>query len=343
MPEPGNARIALLSQGSVMIWAAIPIFAAGNSIVRLLFDLGAQHTVDGRNAISFCNVLFVGNLCAMFTLLVVYRKDWTRKMLSALSGRQWVSLTVLAILLGAFAPSLVFLALEKTDVTNVVLFGRIEPPLYMLLAYLFLRDQSSRWDVAAAVITTSGVALMLLLQQEEGLAMIGQGELLALAAAGVYAGSSVLSKKILTDVSLGIFVVFRAGVGAVIFFLAATYLYGIDHFQDAFSPFLWQWMLVYGGIIVVLGQVLWFGGLRTATPSNVMLASSFTPIAGVLFAVVLLGEQPSSAVLIGGAVMIAGIAVGIIGNLTQAAAQKPKKVAKKEAVTLECHANFKGI
>ena len=343
MSDIATARNALLSNGSLLIWAAIPIFAAGNSIVRLLFDLGAQHTIDGRNAISFCNVLFVGNLCAMFTLLAIYRKSWTREKLSVLSGKQWASLTVLAVLLGAFAPSLVFLALEKTDVTNVVLFGRVEPPLYMLLAYVFLREGSSRWDVAAAAITTSGVVLMLFLQQGEGLPMIGEGELLALAAAVVYAGSSVLSKRILTDVSLGIFVVFRAGVGAVIFFVAATYLFGLSHFQDAFSPFLWQWMLVYGGIIVVLGQMLWFGGLRTATPSNITLASSFTPIAGVLFAIVLLGEEPSSAVLIGGAVMVLGIAVGVYGNLWRKAARKEKPVKQAEAVTMECHANFKGI
>ena len=135
MSKIAKVRAALLSDSSLLIWAAIPIFAAGNSIVRLLFDLGTQHTVDGRNAISFCNVLFVGNLCAMFTLLAVYRKTWTREQLMALSVQQWASLTILAVLLGALAPSLVFLALEKTDVTSVVLFGRVEPPLYMLLAY----------------------------------------------------------------------------------------------------------------------------------------------------------------------------------------------------------------
>ncbi|MGI9511681.1 MAG: DMT family transporter [Anderseniella sp.] len=342
MSNAGKSWTAL-SHSNLLIWAAIPIFAAGNSIVRLLFDLGSQHAIDGRNAISFCNVLFVGNLCAMLTLLVVYRKSWTREQLTALSVSQWASLTVLAVLLGALAPSLVFLALEKADVTNVVLFGRIEPPLYMLLAYAFLRERSSRWAAAAAIVTTSGVVLILFLQQKGGLPMIGEGELLALAGAGVYAGSSVLSKRILTDVPLGIFMVFRTGLGAIIFFVIASYLYGINHFQDAFSPFLWQWMLVYGGIVVVLGQVLWFAGLRGATPSNVSLASSFTPIAGVLFAIVLLGEQPSAAVLTGGAVMMLGIAVGVYGILRSSWTLSKMAVDDQEALTLEGHANFKGI
>ncbi|MGJ3252049.1 MAG: EamA family transporter, partial [Elainellaceae cyanobacterium] len=48
---------------------AVLIFAAANSVTRKLTELGAQYLVEGRNPISFCNVLFVGNLCALIALI----------------------------------------------------------------------------------------------------------------------------------------------------------------------------------------------------------------------------------------------------------------------------------
>lgn len=50
--------------GPAFLWFSVLVFAASNSVVRLLSDLSAQHAIDGRNAISFCNLLFAGNACA---------------------------------------------------------------------------------------------------------------------------------------------------------------------------------------------------------------------------------------------------------------------------------------
>ena len=51
--------------GRVYLLTAIIIFAAGSPVTRKLIEIGANNLVDGRNPISFCNVLFVGNLCAL--------------------------------------------------------------------------------------------------------------------------------------------------------------------------------------------------------------------------------------------------------------------------------------
>ena len=69
--------------GALLVWASILIFAASNSVVQLLTDLGAMHPIEGRNAISFCNLLFVGNLCACVTLVAIFRnpgraRTWRR-------------------------------------------------------------------------------------------------------------------------------------------------------------------------------------------------------------------------------------------------------------------------
>lgn len=107
--------------GRAYLLLAVLIFAAANSITRKLIELGAQHLIAGRNPISFCNVLFVGNLCALLTLLVIYARQLTAQQLQQLSRRDWLFLVAIAILSGTLAPALTFGAIEVTSVNNVVL------------------------------------------------------------------------------------------------------------------------------------------------------------------------------------------------------------------------------
>ncbi|MFM6154033.1 MAG: EamA family transporter, partial [Sphaerospermopsis kisseleviana] len=80
-----------------------------------------------------------------------------------------------------------------------------------------------------------------------------------------------------------------------------------------FSPFLWQWMLVYGSVIVVLGQLFWLKGLRSSTVSSASLAGSFTPIVGIFAPYLVLGEVPNMAQYIGGSLILFAIFLSQVG------------------------------
>lgn len=302
------------TRGVIFVWIAILIFASANSIALLMFELGKQHPVDGRNAISFCNVLFIGNAIACATLWGLYRKQWTKENIAALNKSDWGSLLFLAALTGAISPSVIFYALEFSSVTNVVLIGRLEPFVLLGLSSVLLKERPNKWAAIGATVSFVGVCVTFLLQGLDTGFNFGKGDLLAAVGAVLAAIGIVVSKIRLKSIPLGIFAVTRTGIGAVFFFIVATYLFGIEHFQDAFSPFLWQMMLIYGAIIVVGGQYFWFTGLKTAPTSDVSLASSFTPIAAVLFAFLILGERPDMPVIIGGAIIILGIAIGQFGG-----------------------------
>lgn len=336
--SPGNARLS----GVVHLWAAVLIFAAANSVVRLLTELGALHPVEGRNAISFCNVLFVGNLCACATLFVIYRQSWNPTQLRSLTRGDWISLIVLALLSGALAPALIFLAIENTAVTNVILVARIEPFLLLFLSVIFLRESFRPWIAAGTVIALVGVAIAFLLQSADRGAPFGKGELQAAFGAAVLAVSTALSKTRLKRIPLGIFTVVRTGLGAVIFFAAATYLFGPSHFMDAFNPFLWQLMLVYGAVVVVGGQFFWFTGIKGSQFADVSLATSFSPIAGILFAFLLLGERPDTPILVAAAVILLGTAIAYLGERSS----RPNTslpVTTQGAVAAEAKVTFKGV
>ena len=163
---------------------AVLIFAASNSVTRRITELGANNLIDGRNPISFCNVLFVGNLCAFLALITIYGKEWNTSSLSRLSLTDWISMIVVAALSGALAPAMFFFALEQTAVNNVVLIGRIEPPITLVLSVLILRERVNKQIAFGAGLAFIGVILTILLQPvdssmiEMGDFNIGQGEIM---------------------------------------------------------------------------------------------------------------------------------------------------------------------
>lgn len=327
--------------GQIYLWLAIVIFGASSAVTRKLTQIGAQHFMDGRNPISLCNVLFVGNLCALIVMLPIYRRQWNKKALQQLSKKDWLALTAIAILSGALVPGLIFQALALTGVNNIILIGRLEPPLAIALSVWLLRERVNRWEVVGAIAAFVGVALTILLQPSQtttinmGVLRLGIGELLAAIAAVASVVSTIIVKEWLSDIPVGIFSIFRTALGTVIFFFAALVLYGSDHFMDVFSPFLWQWMLVYAAVIVVLGQSFWLKGLRASTVSTASLAGSFTPIVGILAAYLVLGEVPTFAQYLGGSLILVGILLSQVGVRFQ--------ISRKVAAQVEQGMGFKGI
>ncbi len=340
--HPKGSRGEPTIVGTSMVWVSLLIFAASNSVVSLLSELGAMHPIDGRNAISFCNLLFVGNLCAFLSLSAIYWRSWSPKNLSGLSGRDWANLLLVAVLSGALAPTLIFFALEKTTVTNILLVGRIEPPLLLICSALFFKEKVDRWAIAGTFITVIGALVIFGLQYQHDPMAFGSGELYAGIAAVIWVVVTLVSVQYLHHVPIGIFAIIRTLVGALVFAAIVVALFGADHFQDALSPFLWKWMLVYGGVIIVIGQLLWYKGITMTSAAQVSLASAFTPIAGVIFAVMLLGETLSMPVIAGGSIIVLGIATAQLGPVLRRRREMRGEAATGKAVKLEGGVNFKG-
>lgn len=325
--------------GRAYLLIASIIFGAASSVTRKVTEVGAQNLIDNRNPISFCNVLFVGNLCALILLTLIYRQDWINH-LKRVSLKDWFSLVLVGALSGAIAPALIFIALEMTMVNNVVLIGRIEPPIALALSVFLLRERVNSWIVAGSVISFIGVVMTILLQQPtRGAIYVGRGELMTAAAALFLAISTVVSKVKLRQIPLGVFTITKTIIGTVVFFFAAIKLFGPEHFVDVLSPLLWQWMLLYSAVIVVGGQLCWFRGLKTSSTSEISLISSFVPITSILAAYLILREQPNFAQYVGGSIILGGIAISQIG-VTRLSTNASKS---SSATEMDIGVGFKGV
>lgn len=330
----------------VYLVLGVTIFALANPVTSKLAAIGAANPVDGRNPISFCNVLFVGNLCALCTLLVIYFPELKLRRMGALSRKSWINLVIVAILSGVVAPALIFRALEITNVNNVILIGRIEPPLALVLAVIFLQARVNPWIVAGALLSFLGVIVTILGSNPENMMglvglEVGRGELMTGIGAIAAAIAGIISKVSLQQVPLGLFNVIRTAIATVFFFITAIYLFGSEHFQDVFSPLLWRWMLFYGVVIVVLGQLSWFAGVKKATAAEISLANSFNPIAGIIGTYLILQEVPSLAQYLGGLIILVGIVINQIGI----SRQNHTSVAEKaqNALAMEGENGFRGV
>lgn len=333
--------------GRVYLLLAIAIFGAANAVTRKLTELGALNLIDGRNPISFCNVLFVGNLCAFILLSITYAREWRKPVLQQLRWQDWLSMSIVAILGAAIVPTLIFTALAITPVNNVILISQVDTPLVLALSVWILGDRVNKWVVAGAVVSFIGVALTVLIQPSGtemtsmGMGMtIGRGALFTLIAAVIKAVANLVSKISLRDIPLGIFSVFRMFVGTIFFFGATIVLYGPEHFMDVGSRFLWQWMLFYAAIIVVAGQTFWFSGLKKSTASEVSFATAFNPIVGILSAFLLLGEVPTMGQYLGGIVILGGIVLNQVGVQRLNLMRPSQRPRDKEMIE---SGGFKGI
>ncbi len=325
---------------------AVLIFSTSNSVTRKIVEIGQTHVINGHNPISLCNVLFVGNLCALGLMIPIFYRDWKPNTLKSLTRKDWISLTITSILSGAIAPGLIFTALEKTTVTNIVIIGRIEPIITLVLSVWLLGSRVNFFTVAGSLVSFFGVAVAAVLgSSKQMIAMggfhFGLGEILVAIAAIIGSISIVMGKLQLQSIPLGIFTIYRNILGTIIFFIIANVLYGPNHFTEVLSPFLWQWMIIYAGIIVVIGQLCWLAGLKNATSTELNLASLVSPILAIIMAYLILGEAPTLAQYLGGIMLLIGLILSFIGNVNQAKLNRQLTPIPSEA--METDMGFRGV
>ena len=171
---------------------------------------------------------------------------------------------------------------------------------------------------------------------------IGTGEIFVAIASVITAISSVTNKLQLQSIPLGIFTIYRNLLGTVIFFVIANIFYGKEHFADAFTPLLWQWMLLYALVIVVIARLCWLEGLKKATPTELNLATSLNPILSIFMAYVILSQVPTLAQYYGLSLLIIGVILNFIGNQHQG--KMKQKVAKSTDIEkMDTAIGFRGM
>ena len=295
----------------VLLVVSRALAALGPSLIALLVVQAAALSQGGETPISFCNVLFVGNLCAALTVGSWFGFGAIATDLRQLNRKLLLGLTINGAL-AALLSGLIFSALQYTEVTNAVLLARFGPVLYALVGALLLgqRILLKEW-FGFSLIVVGIVAIVLV----ENRFQLNRGDLLILCSSLVYTATSLIGKLMLSKACpLRTVVFMRNGVSAIVFFAIANILFGPHHFADAFTGQLWIVMSVYALFVIVLAQFSWYAALGKLDTKTVGKWTVLSPVFGIIYALVLNNEQPSPVQISAFVVIMTGVLISSSGK-----------------------------
>ncbi|NEO83155.1 MAG: DMT family transporter [Spirulina sp. SIO3F2] len=305
--DSSNPRLPQL-----MLVGSRALAASRPALIAFLVAKGAELSGGVVHAISFCNVLFIGNFCAAMVVGFWFGFGNILAELKQLKPKTLIGLGLNGILATILA-SLIFTGLQYTTVTNAVLLGRLGPVLFALLGAVLLGKKIKLNEWFGFTLIAVGVTAIALKTSNF---QINQGDLYILISTVFFALGALVNKLMVgKSAPLSVVVFSRNLLSSVIFFIIAIQLFGPDHFGEAFSGSLWIVMTVYALILIVGAQLLWYAALNNLDSRTVGRVTVLSPIFGVTYAFLLNGERPTGLQLVTLTVIIVGVLVASLGGV----------------------------
>jgi len=199
------------------------------------------------------------------------------------------------------ADLLYVLSLTKIPVINAVLLGHMQPIFIVLIGFLFLKeDRLTVFDyfgvllmvVAGLLVTTKTPANL------SALRLGSSGDLLVLVATFVWATTAVVMRKYLRELNAGVLVFYRFLIGAVALgtYVAATGQLAVRSVHQ-----------VLVGVVVGVGSVLYYEGLKRIKAAQVSALELSTPFFAAALAYFVLNESFTAMQVVGIILLVPGI------------------------------------
>jgi drug/metabolite transporter (DMT)-like permease len=244
-------------------------------------------------------------VAAALLLLLAWQREGG---LPRLSGRQ-VLATLLLGATGVFLYNLFFFgALARLPASRTALIIALNPIVTALAMALLLRERLgfTRWAgvllalCGSAVVITRGDLSAALSES------IGAGELLMFGGVCSWAAYTIVGRRALQGLSPIAATTYAALWGGLLLCLGAAWQW-TDLRPEALglgSALAIGYLAVFG---TVLGFVWYYEGVKALGPARAAVFNNLVPVFGVALAAVLLGEQILLSMLLGGALVIAGV------------------------------------
>lgn len=242
----------------------------------------------------------VGGL--LITLYVLWRQRGQESTETfRLGWRGWLLATV-----GSLASLAFIFAFKLTYVANVTLMYATAPFLAAALTWLVMREGSRRSTMIAALVSLSGVLIMV----SGGL---GSGNLLGDAVAFLMTLGNALY-MVLIRAFRDSPVVLAGGLSALQLFVIGWFV--VDPLAVSARD---AWLLGLFGLAFALAVILWTEGTRKISAAESgLVGSAETPFA-IFFAWLILAELPPTASLVGGVVILVAVLAHAIQGARRAA------------------------
>lgn len=225
----------------------------------------------------------------------------------------WIALLGFSIQYG-----LTFTGLSMIDASLAVIVVQLEVPFGVLLAILLLKERPDRQQILGMLLAFGGVYVL-----------VGQPSLkdqifpILLTASGglMWAVGQIMVKRFASTVdSLSLVVWLGAFSGPQLiigsFFLETGQWSAVENA----SWVGWSTVIYLGLIMTGLGYGVWYRVLSRNPVSHVMPVLLILPFVTIITSIIFLGEDPTLSVLLGGSIILAGVALIMVNK-------KPTKAA----------------
>jgi drug/metabolite transporter (DMT)-like permease len=177
-----------------------------------------------------------------------------------------------------------------------------------LMAAAFLNERITRRHVIGLGVALSGVAVIVLVGSGTGTS--GQssvlGALITILSPTAWAAYTTASKPLAARLTPLAAVAYACMAGAVIMLPLAPHALAAT---GDLSAQQWGWLATLVIFGTVLPYLLWFSGLRTLAVNAATPFMYLVPVFATLWTLVFLGEVPTGVTLLGGVLVICGVAL----------------------------------
>jgi drug/metabolite transporter (DMT)-like permease len=281
------------SSGTVLCLSSGAAFGAMGIFGKLAFDAGA--TVGTLLSVRFALA------AALFWALVLASGAAGR--LRTLRRRDlWAGLALggagYAVQAGCY-----FAALERLDVSLLSLVLYTFPAIVAVAAVVLGRDRLDGRRVAALLLASGGLVLVLAGAAADALEPVGAA--FGLGAAVVYSGYILASEGLARRVD-PLLLSALVCTGAAALLTAATGVLG-ELRPAQLTAAGWGWLACMAVVSTVAAIGLFFAGLRRVGPTTAAILATVEPLVTVLLAFAVFGETLTAPQLLGGALVLAAV------------------------------------
>jgi drug/metabolite transporter (DMT)-like permease len=269
--------------GASLMWSVEPIFA------KLAYANSDFIQTSGIRAI----------VVAVIALLYVLI---TNKGNLKVTKSQLSKLVYIGIAGTVFADLLYLFALTKIPVINAVLIGHMQPIFIILIGFFVLKeDKLTKFDYAGILIMIIA-GVLVTTKTAENLSEMrfgAMGDIYVVLATAAWSTTAIVMRKYLKQLNAGVVTFYRYTIASAIF---------VVYLLLRSSLVLANIYQVLVGLVVGVGTILYYEGLKRIKAAQVSALELSTPFFAVVFAFLILREKAT-------VMQVAGIVLLVVGIL----------------------------
>jgi drug/metabolite transporter (DMT)-like permease len=215
--------------------------------------------------------------------------------------RQLSALVYVAFAANVFGDIAYFFALTRIPVVNAVLIGNMQPIFIVMMGFLVLREERlSKFDYLGIVVMMTAGILIATRSLENLLTFrLGTyGDLVVLSATVAWSTTTIAFRKYLREMNAGVVTFYRFLFASLVF---AAYLMSSSGFA---AVNMYQLMI---GIVVGIGTILYFEGLKRNKAAEVSALELSTPLFAAVLGFLVLGELVTQIQIVGMSLLLIGV------------------------------------